>query len=310
MNVFRYESDAQDAIHAVCRICSNATRLRSTLAADPHAWVAAVKRAILARDVTLARSCCNLGNEEILPEDWLSQAISLGKAGLFENAIALIEQGLEKDPSSTEAWLHLGQLRVAVGRLASAELAYRRGLRLDSKDPELLKQSALVASERGRLEDARESYGKAFEVYVDQGMFREAASVHADLCYAMLFNDALEDAASCSIPHDAALEQSPASIFNHRGIAKARLGDSASAAESFQEAKERSWTLLIASSAAYSVTSHADAFNNLGTLAWTEQRTLEARGYFEKALQVQGDHPHALKNLRNLEEALLPRPII
>lgn len=276
-----------------------------------NTWLRHINRAIFAQNRTLAKSCCQ-HSESGLSQDWVHQAESLGQLELYEDAVEILERGLQQVTvnASTKPWLLLGRFRALMGQWAGAELALRRGIRLDAYDPDLRIHAAFIASSRGRLEDAEESFLLAYQIYLGRSENSKAAETYTDLCHAYLAHIVYPKAATCAIPDPQAAKFAPASLFNHQGIAKAHLGLEEEAAERFIYSVQRSWSLLLSSSSLYKTKSHADAFNNLGSLAWSAQRFSDALKYFEMALEVDPNHDQAKTNLKSLREASTPPPII
>ena len=66
--------------------------------------------------------------------DRVTQARALCEQGAWTEVMAFAEKWRAENPATATAWFYQGVALAALGKIAEAETAYRRGLKLDEKD--------------------------------------------------------------------------------------------------------------------------------------------------------------------------------
>ena len=84
----------------------------------------------------------------------LEARLIAAQEGDLEAALSSWEAALDLRPQSFEAWMQKGVMLARLGRAGEAWVAFERAHDLDAAHPDLLRNRALCAAERGRLEDS------------------------------------------------------------------------------------------------------------------------------------------------------------
>jgi tetratricopeptide (TPR) repeat protein len=96
-------------------------------------------------------------------------SVRIGR-GELDDAAALLERSLDRDPRLIEALGNLGNVRLAQGRLEEARVAYARLLALAPNDFVTWSNLGVLETRRGRLADAVPLFERALQInpnYVD-----------------------------------------------------------------------------------------------------------------------------------------------
>lgn len=171
------------------------------------------------------------------------------------------------------------------GRLAEAETVYRQVLASEPRHPDALHLLGVIATQRGRNEDAVELIGQAIAEKGDMAPF------HANFGTSLR---ALGRLAEAEASYRRAIELKPdyADAHNHLGTALRDLGRLSEAEASYREALRLR-------------PDYGDAHNNLGNLLRETKRFAEAEAAYRQALSLTPpQHPKLTAMLRNLGAAL------
>ncbi len=131
--------------------------LKGNLEEKVIAWMLNNKNGVV-KDTPLA-----IGNEPVkkekpplTPEERIKEAKKLIQSGAYKEAAKLLEpkRGEEADNETWENYLLLGTARLGAGNLERAEQSFDKGLALNSKQPQLWLQRAIVEQQKGNHETA------------------------------------------------------------------------------------------------------------------------------------------------------------
>jgi tetratricopeptide (TPR) repeat protein len=176
------------------------------------------------------------------------------------------------------------------GRLAEAEILYRRVLALDPRHADSLNYLGVAAAQSGRAEAAVELIARAVKLKPD------AADYHDNLGLALAALGRFDEAAE---RHRKALRLNPnhANAHSHYGNTLIRRGRNDDAAAQYRAALRID-------------PNHVEAHNNLGVVLTAAERPDEAAIHFRTALRLQPAYLDAyanlggaLRNLGQVEEA-------
>lgn len=88
----------------------------------------------------------------------------------FEKAESVLKSALTINPTLVEAYIHLGNLRKAMGQPSDAEASFRRGLSIDSSNERILKALTQLLREQGQIEDALDIAFQTIDAHRDLGV--------------------------------------------------------------------------------------------------------------------------------------------
>lgn len=129
------------------------------------AGVRPVRRA-WALALLLAAGCSHLpplirrSGDALDPREHVRLGESYEAQGLRAEAAAQYEAAARRDPSFVEAWVALGNLAFADGRLDAAEKAFRRAVKAAPLNPAALNNLAMTIMARGGRLDAAEAFAR------------------------------------------------------------------------------------------------------------------------------------------------------
>jgi tetratricopeptide (TPR) repeat protein/TolB-like protein len=191
------------------------------------------------------------------------------RPGLIQQATLYAERAAELDDSQSEIHVRLGQLRNAVGRSADAEHEFRRALELRGDNADAYVGLADTYGSMGRASAAEEMYKKALSLRPDHANFYDAYAF-------FLFNAGRPKEAAANFLRATQLMPSPGG-FNNLGGAYQALGDYNAARQAYEKS--------------ISLGPNSDAYVNLGSLDYYDQKYAEAARELQEAVRLaRGSH--------------------
>lgn len=92
------------------------------------------------------------------------RAVTLMKAGNYSEAIPVLEQLTEKDPSLAGPWINLGIARARIGETQSAAQALKKAIEVNAKSPAAYTELGMVYRRSGDFDASRKAYLDAIKV--------------------------------------------------------------------------------------------------------------------------------------------------
>jgi tetratricopeptide (TPR) repeat protein len=92
------------------------------------------------------------------------RAVTLMKAGQYSEAIPVLEQLTEKNPSLAGPWINLGIARARIGETQSAVQALKKAIEVNAASPAAYTQLGMVYRSSGDFEASRKAYLDAITV--------------------------------------------------------------------------------------------------------------------------------------------------
>jgi uncharacterized protein (TIGR02466 family) len=214
----------------------------------------------------LARAAESFGKAAALapqsPELQFNLAVTLGRLGRFDDAVAAYRRAVTLKPDFAVAHYNLGTALKDLGRHEEAAASLQRAVALRPDDMAAHVNLGAVRQAQGRLDDAIASYRAALAL-------GPGARVHLSLASALRAQGRLAEA-QAELERAVAIEPDYADAHNNLGEVHWDQGRA--------EAAQASWARALAIAP-----DHAEASYNLATLFYDAGRLEEAIPYFERS---------------------------
>jgi tetratricopeptide (TPR) repeat protein len=115
-------------------------------------------------DETILHFWALFKNDELDPIGMIDLGTMLFHRGWPNDAIDMYRQAVKADPTSSEAWFHIGLVKYFLGEMDVARHAYKKSLRLTPNHGWCHFYLALLEERTGHPSKALEHYRKAFEL--------------------------------------------------------------------------------------------------------------------------------------------------
>lgn len=203
-----------------------------------------------------------------------SQALAWHQQGNLDQALALYQKTLERDPKHTDALVNMGLICLQRNQYAEGADWIQRSLKIDPRQPDALSNLGVAQAALKKHADAVETFSRAIALnpkdpvlYNNRGgalkdMYRQAEAI-ADFTHAISLAPAYADA------------------YNNRGLAFYNLRQNDEALADFDHAIEAD-------------PNHAVAYRHKGLVLQELKRYKEAVGCYEKALAIRPGLPLVL----------------
>lgn len=213
-------------------------------------------------------------------QDKLARAVQLHQAGDFDQAAALYQQVLARQPRQPDALHLLGVIAHQSGDHARAIELIEQAVSVDGGNPHFLANLGSAQQSLGQIEPARASYDAAIRLHPN------FATAHNNLGNLHLGQHQWEAAIAC---YRAALQLEPKSplTLNNLGNALREQRDWAAAIDCYQQAIQLNPKFV-------------PAWINLGTALSSSGRYADAVECFRQAIRFQPDNAEAHFNLGNV----------
>jgi len=270
-------------------------------------------RALLAQQAVVSDSLPKNDGKPTTGRQKLREGDQLRSRGDLPRALLAYYDAATLDPKDTAPSLRIGQVQLETNP-AEAAKTFLEAAKKHPGEADAWQGLGLARLGEGRLEEAREALLKAIE------LDPESAILHSSLGAVC---DRLGDFDCSKTQHDRALELAPQDVIvlNNAAVSFLLREEYAQAETRLAQALRLAPKNLVALNNLALALGLQDryvealdvflrtgdqqsAYNNLGYLYYLRGRFEEARGAYEQALLVRGDHePIVLENLQTLEQA-------
>ena len=163
------------------------------------------------------------------PSSYVNLALMYAKAKKFDEAIRVLEKGLQKIPDSEILLSRLGHTYLVLGRLKKALESMQAVLKINPRYFDALLASAWILGIMGKKEDALSYYKKALEIEPENKFLRMNYAIN--LATSGMFDEAIEFYNSLKIEYPDDYQ-----IYQNLGITYGNLGDLDKSVENLERA--------------------------------------------------------------------------